>query len=331
MRRIAIVLTALTMVACSNVSASPPQPTSTAPTTTGITPTTEGQGGPATSTTVQAATSTTEASASTTTTQPTQGGGPATTAPELRSITVAPYFYIDEQGHPNRTGPFVVPVAREVSHTRAVARAAIEQLLVGPTRAERDGVPSLSTAIPPGVRLLGLTISEDIATIDLSKEFGATDDSATVAQRAAQVVFTLSRFDSVAEVLFLQEGAPVAVQIGDGDLVSRPVGIWDYLEFAAAISVETPIYRGEGENPLRVSGFGAVFEATFHYALTDADGLIIAEGMAMTNNGTGWGGFDFTIPYSVDEAQMGALIVWTHSAENGERIDIREYPVRLVP
>ena len=51
----------------------------------------------------------------------------------------------------------------------------------------------------------------------------------------------------------------------------------------------------------------------------------------MTNNGTGWGGFDFTIPYTVDEPQMGALIVWTHSAENGEQIDIREYPVRLVP
>ena len=324
MRRIAIVLTALAIVACGNVSASPPQPTATAPSTTWVTPTTDGPRLPTTSTTIQATTSTTEAPGSSTTTQPTQ-------APEARSIVVAPYFFIDEAGHPNRTGPFVVPVAREVAHTRAVARAAIEQLLAGPTKAERDGVPSLSSAIPPGVRLLGLAISEDIATIDLSKEFGATEDSATVAQRAAQVVFTLSRFDSVAEVLFMQEGAPVAIQIGDGDLVSRPVGIWDYLEFAAAISVETPIYGGVAENPLRVLGFGAVFEATFHYALTDADGLIIAEGMAMTNNGTGWGGFEFTIPYSVDEAQVGALIVWTYSAENGEQIDVREYPVKLVP
>ena len=241
MRRIAIVLTALAIVACGNVSAAPPQPTATTPTTTGVTPTTDGPGVPTTPSTVPATTSTTEAPGNTTTTQPTQGGSPPTPAPEVRSLVVAPYFYIDEAGHPNRTGPFVVPVAREVAHTTAVARAAIEQLLAGPSQAERDSVPSLSTAIPSGVRLLGLNINENIATIDLSKEFGANDDSAVVAQRAAQVVFTLSRFDSVAEVLFMQEGKPIAIQIGDGDLVSRPVGIWDYLEFAAAISVETPI------------------------------------------------------------------------------------------
>jgi hypothetical protein len=29
----------------------------------------------------------------------------------------------------------------------------------------------------------------------------------------------------------------------------------------------------------------------------------------MTNNGTGWGGFDFTIDYLVDREQVGALIV----------------------
>ena len=179
--------------------------------------------------------------------------------------------------------------------------------------------------------MLGLTIGENIATVDLSSEFGATEDSATVASRAAQVVFTLSRFDSVAEVVFRQEGKPVSIQIGDGNLVSRPVGIWDYLEFAAAISVESPIYGGPAGDPLRVTGFGALFEATFQYALTDDDGLIIEEGIAMTNNGTGWGGFDFTIDYDVDRQQVGSLIVWAHSAKDGSQIDVREYPVVLTP
>lgn len=246
-------------------------------------------------------------------------------------MTVAPYFYVDEAGHPNRTGPFVVPVAREVDRTVAVARATIEQLLAGPSSGERRGVPAISTTVPSGTRLLGLTINEDIATIDLSREFGATDDSATVAQRAAQVVFTLARFDSVAEVLFRQEGKPVAIQIGDGSLVDRPVGIHDYLEFAAALTVETPIYGGPGGNPMRVTGFGAAFEATFQYALTDDDGLIIEEGVAMTNNGTGWGGFDFTIDYEIDSRQVGALIVWVSSAQDGSQIDVREYPVVLTP
>jgi hypothetical protein len=78
-------------------------------------------------------------------------------------------------------------------------------------------------------------------------------------------------------------------------------------------------------------GFGSVFEASFNYALTDDDGLIIAEGIAMTSNGTGWGGFDFTIEYEVNREQVGALIVWAHSAEDGSKIDVREYPVVLVP
>jgi hypothetical protein len=246
-------------------------------------------------------------------------------------MVVAPYFYIDEAGHPNRTGPFVAPVAREVGRTIAAARATIEQLLAGPTAAERQGVPAISTTIPSGVRLLGLIIDGDIATIDLTKEFAATDTSPTVAQRAAQVVFTLARFDSVSEVVFRQEGQAVAIQIGDGSLVTRPVGIHDYLEFAAAMSVETPIYGGPGGKPMRVTGFGAAFEATFHYVLTDGHGLIIEEGIAMTNNGTGWGGFDFTIDYEVDSRQVGALIVWINSAKDGSRVDVREYPVVLIP
>lgn len=144
-------------------------------------------------------------------------------------------------------------------------------------------------------------------------------------------MFTLVRFDSVTEVTFRQEGRAVALQTGDGSLVNRPVGIHDYLEFAAALTVETPVYGGPGGNPMRVTGFGAAFEATFQYALTDADGLIIEEGTAMTNNGTGWGGFDFTIDYDVDSRQVGALIVWINSAKDGSQVDVREYPVVLTP
>jgi germination protein M len=328
MRRIVTVLATLALVACGTSTANPgglDDSTTAPPTSTTVAPAPSSTAAPATTTTTQT-TTTTVAPVTTTSVS-----GATTSTTPAGTMTVAPYFYIDEAGHPSRTGPFLVPMAREVPRTVAVARATMEQRLAGLTTAEGESVPSISTTIPAGTRLLGLTIGENIATVDLSREFGAGDDSATVAQRAAQVVYTLSRFDSVAEVMFRQEGEPVAVQIGDGSLVSRPVGIWDYLEFAAAISVESPVYRGRARDPMRVTGFAAVFEATFQYALTDASGLIIEEGVAMTNNGTGWGGFDFTIDYQVDREQVGALIVWTHSAKDGERIDIREYPVVLIP
>jgi spore germination protein GerM len=327
MRRIVIVIATLAMTACGTTTANPgsvPTDPTSLPTTTTTSPPIS------TSTTQAGAESTTTQPAPTTTATTAPSSSTTTTAPP-RKMTVAPYFFVDEAGHEGRSGPFLLPVAREVDANVAVARAALNQLLAGPSAAERQGVPGISSTIPAGVKVLGLTISEDIAVVDLSSEFGAGDASATVAQRAAQVVFTLSRFDSVAEVLFRENGKPISIQIGDGALVSRPVGIWDYLEFAGALSVETPVYRGAAGNPLRVAGFGAVFEAAFQYALTDDDGLIIEEGNAMTTNGTGWGGFDFTIRYEVDRAQMGNLIVWAYSAKDGSQIDVREYPVWLTP
>jgi spore germination protein GerM len=331
MKRTLTVLATVALVACGTTTANPGDPgaspdTTQAPiqTTTTLAPV---------STTAPVGTTTTTSAQPTTTVapSPTTTVASPTTTQANGSIMVAPYFFIDEPGRPNRTGPFLFPIAREVRSTVGVARAAIEQLLRGPTAAERASVPAISSAIPEGVELLGLTIREDIATVDLSSEFGATDDSAAAALRAAQVVFTLARFDSVAEVLFHEEGRPVAVQTGSGEVVSRPVGIHDYLDMAAGIFVETPVYGGKASDPLRVTGFGAVFEATFQYALTDGEGLIIEEGIAMTNNGTGWGGFDFTIDYDVDRSQLGALIVWADSAQDGSRIDVREYPVVLTP
>lgn len=254
---------------------------------------------------------------------------PASAKPAM--MEVAPYFLIDESGHNKRSGPFLVPVAREVPSTTAVARAAIEQLLAGPTQAEQAAVPALSSAIPAGVGLLGLTIDSGTATIDLSSGFALGEDAAAVAMRVAQVVFTLTRFDSVERVRFLEQGREVATPTSGGDLVKRAVSRGDYLDFAAAISVESPVYGGETVSPLRVTGFAAVFEATFKYALTDGKGLVIEEGFASTSNGTGWGAFDFTVDYNVDQEQPSALIVWVHSAEDGSPIDIREYPIWLAP
>lgn len=342
MRRYLVIVLSGLIVACGTSVVDPgaggPGPSTTEPSVTSTTPTIPGSTAPqvettttqpeTTTTAVPGQTTTTTGVTTTTPSAPTTGPQPA---PSAGPMVVAPYFFIDEEGHPSRGGPFLFPLAREVEPTVAVARASLEQLFAGPTRDERRSVPAISTTIPEGVRVLGLTINQDIATVDLSDEFDATDDSAVVAQRAAQVVFTLARFDSVFEVVFRQEGKKVPIQIGNGQLVNRPVGIHDYLEFAAALTVESPIYRGPAGNPMRVTGFGAAFEANFNYALTDADGLIIEEGFAMTNNGVGWGGFDFTINYQVDRPQVGALIVWVYSAKNGDRIDIREYPVILTP
>ncbi len=320
--------------ACGTNAVTPPgadtTTTSSASETSTTAPSTTTTAAPGATTSTVAATTTTAPPATTATTNP-----PTTPTTQLvvapTNLAVAPWFFIDEDGQPARTGPFLLPIHREIAYTRAVGRVSLEQLFAGPTAGELNSVPGISTSIPSGVKVLGLTIKEGIATVDLSSEFEGTDDSAVVAQRMAQVVFTLTSIPHVTEVLFRQDGKPIPAQTGQGELVTRPVMKADYLDFAAVLTVEKPVYGGSGGSPLHVTGFGAAFEASFSYALTNANGLIIAEGHAMTTNGVGWGGFDFTIPYKVDSKQTGALIVWVNSAENGEQISVREYPVTLVP
>ncbi|HEY5891481.1 MAG TPA: GerMN domain-containing protein [Acidimicrobiia bacterium] len=321
MRRQLCMIFALTilMTACAT-----PGPTGSETTTTGSAPDTEP------TTTVPVTTPTPDSTTTLPDTTTTSPASPDTTVSQVE-LNLAPWFFIDEPGHPIRTGPFLLPVQRTVPHTVAVARESLEQLFAGPTASEISGIPAISTTIPEGVEVLGLTLGEGIAVVDLSSEFGGSDTSPVVAQRMAQVVFTLTSIPFVTEVLFRQDGKAIKAQTSDGQLVDRPVLKADYLDFAAALTVEQPVYGGGGANPLHVTGFGAVFEAAFNWVLTDDDGLIIAEGHEMTTLGTGWGGFDFFIEYEIDSEQVGALIVYANSAKDGSRIDIREYPVTLVP
>lgn len=247
------------------------------------------------------------------------------------TMTVAPYFFLDEVGHPNRSGPFLAPLARRVAQEPTTARASLMALLAGPTSDESSSIPAVSTEIPAETELNSVTINSGLATVDLSSEFVANQPSPAAARRVAQVVFTLTRFNSVDRVLFRQDGAAVSVRTDNGALVSRAVTRDDYLDFQAAVSVENPLYGGNVSNPLRVTGVAAAFEAVFEWALTDGDGVIIEEGFAMAESGIGFSPFDFTIDYTVDRTQLGALIVWIDSAADGTRIDIREYPIFLTP
>jgi spore germination protein GerM len=331
MKRSGAVILSLTLLAaaCGTNTVAPPEADTTTTSPAAPETTTTTTLALVTTTTLGTTTTTAPSSSTTTTNPPTTPTTQQVVSPA--TLAVAPWFFIDEDGHPERTGPFLAPIHREVAYTKAVGRASLEQLFVGPTAGERESVPAISSTIPAGVTILGLTIREGIATVDLSSQFEGDDDSPVVAQRMAQVVFTLTSIPFVNEVIFRQDGKTIPAQTGAGQLVTRPVMKADYLEFAAALTVEKPVYGGTGGSPLHVTGFGAVFEAAFSYAIVDDDGLIIAEGHAMTTLGNGWGGFDLTIPYDVDSKQVGALIVWANSAKDGSQIDVREYPVTLVP
>ncbi|MBN2114024.1 MAG: GerMN domain-containing protein [Acidimicrobiia bacterium] len=296
-----------------------------------------GSGGTVATTTTTAAPTTTSATTSTSGASPTTA---ATTTGAATTTTAAPgtmglkvYFMLEGGGSDYRPGPFLVPVYREVPRTQAVARAAVNALIAGPTAEEKASVPALSSAVPADTILLGINIADGLATVDLSREFEAAGGTFAMAARLAQVVFTLTQFPTVAEVQFHLDGEPVTVFSSEGIIMDHPVDRADYEDLTPAIFIDDPAYGAPVGGDIRVEGVAAVFEAQFNWVLANWDGLVVAEGFAMTDNGAGWGSFVFTIdvPYEVDAAQSASLIVFDYSAQDGTQENVREHPIRLQP
>ncbi|HET7678275.1 MAG TPA: Gmad2 immunoglobulin-like domain-containing protein [Candidatus Limnocylindrales bacterium] len=230
------------------------------------------------------------------------------------------------------SGATLLPVEREVPATVAVARAAMTALLAGPTDEEALGTASMGTAIPPETLLLGIGISGGTATVDLSREFESGGGSASMFGRLAQVTYTLTQFPTVDRVAFRLDGKPVTTFSGEGIVLERPSVRGDYTSFLPAVFVDRPAWGARLANPARLTGLANVFEATFRYRITTADGRILVEGHAMATCGTGcWGTFDVTVPYSVRSEQAGKLTVYVASARDGSPEDVRTYDVTLTP
>jgi hypothetical protein len=253
------------------------------------------------------------------------GSPEATPAATVEGTTIIrAYFYLSEG-----TDSGLVPILREVPATKAVATAAMAALLDGPSDTEL-GV--MSSAVPAGTRLLGLTIKEGVATVDLSGEFETGGGSASAMIRLGQVVFTLTQFPTVESVIFRIEGRTVTVFGSEGIVLDGPVSRQTYEDLLPAIYVDRPAFGAAIGNPGRVAGSANVWEATFQITLLDGDGDVIADQQAMATCGTGCRGtFDESVRYDVERAQWGTLRVWAASAKDGSPVGVREYPVWLTP
>lgn len=327
-----LLVVALVLSACgtggSDISSSTAQPGSPTTTEGGTTSTTTGADQPATTTTV---TTVPVSSSSSTTTSTVPASSTTTTVPPgLTEVLI--YLMLDDTGETSAVGPSLVPVVRRVGRTVGVAAAAMEALLKGPTTEEATSIPALSTAIPSDARFLGVRVSDGVATVNLSKEFDSGGGTFSMGARLAQVVYTLTQFPTIDEVAFELDGEGVTVFSSEGLVIDEPLGRADQQEFLPAILVDSPAYGGSVASPARITGVSNVFEARFMIAIVDGDGLILAEEPVQASCGTGcWGSFDVTIDYDVDDAQMGAVIVWVYSPKDGHQVDVREYPVWLTP
>jgi hypothetical protein len=220
--------------------------------------------------------------------------------------------------------------ARYVPETAAVGAEATRALLEGPTAEEEDA--GLTTAIPPGTRLLGLDVADGVATVDLSEEFGSGGGSLSIQARVAQVVHTLTQFPTVRTVAFRLEGDPVEALGGEGLVLSEPVGRADFEELAPQILVESPAVGEAVRSPLRIRGTANTFEATFMVALLHSTGSELARDFGTATSGSGERGtFDKELAFGADTPFAAVLKLWEASAEDGSEIHVVEIPVRVEP
>ena len=255
---------------------------------------------------------------------------PTATPAPAGTIVLRAYFFLGNTKNRDGQSTGITPVLREVPKTQAIAAAALRALLAGPSTLELAANPALRTEIPAGVRLLGVTIKDGVATVDLSSEFGAGGDINALWGRIAQVTYTVTQFSTVNSVQFNLDGAP-AFPPGMIAML-EPVGRDNFEEMRPAIFVDRPAWGGAAGNPAVISGLANVFEATFRVQILASNGGVLADQQVMASCGTGcWGDFRTSITYAVPKPQWGTLRVFDLSAKDGTPQDVTEYPVWLTP
>jgi Immunoglobulin-like domain of bacterial spore germination/Sporulation and spore germination len=206
---------------------------------------------------------------------------------------------------------------RNVPATQAIGRAALSQLLAGPSDVERRA--GVTSSVPSGTTLLGLAIRDGIAFVDFNAAFRGNGDIAPIL--VGQVVWTIGQFSTVDKVVIKVEGA---------EIYETPQTTDEYERFLPAISVQSPSIGETVSSPVTVSGSANVFEATVSLRILDSNGHEVARGFTTATCGTGCRGtYSTTLSYHVDHDQPGKVQVYESSAKDGSAINVVSIPVTL--
>jgi Immunoglobulin-like domain of bacterial spore germination/Sporulation and spore germination len=258
------------------------------------------------------------ASASSATPTATSPGGQQTTQP-AREISLQVWFTRDGK---------LFSTERTIPATLGVGQAALDRLLAGPAAAETAA--GLSSQIPPGTSLRGLSISSGTATVDLSSAFASSASSSAMALRIAQAVYTLTQFPQVTGVRFELNGQGVT-SIGGVPVQAAQTRVM-YASYLPAITVQSPVIGEQVTSPVTVSGTADVFEAVVSLRVLDQAGNELARTFTNATCGTGCrGSYAVTISYSVAQSEPGTIEVFETSAKDGSPVNVQLIPVTLTP
>ena len=208
--------------------------------------------------------------------------------------------------------------------------AALRALLAGP-RAGVEHDLGLTSSIPTGTTLNGVTLAGTVATVDLSQSFASGGGSQSMQARVAQVVFTVTQFPGLDRVRFRLDGTAVTAIGGEGLMVDG-VGRGAFVNVTPAILVESPTPGESVGSSVHVRGIANTFERTVNYTLTDPAGRVKDGFTTGTSAAPGvWGPFAFDVRFTAGTSGIAELTVYQISGETGAHTDVVSVPLRVQP
>jgi hypothetical protein len=223
-------------------------------------------------------------------------------------------------------GEHVGVARRSVAATPGVLRAALTELLAGPS-AEEEGW-GLMSAVPDGVEVLGVDLADGTATVDLTGSFDDGGGSLSMLLRLAQLVHTATQFPTVERIALRLDGEPVTTFSAEGIELPPTLTRADVEQQAPAILVESPAPGDEVASPLRVRGTANTFEATLEVELVGGAGEQLASTFGTATCGTGCrGAFSIDVPF--DGSGPATLRAFERSAKDGSETKVVEIPLVL--
>jgi Immunoglobulin-like domain of bacterial spore germination/Sporulation and spore germination len=164
------------------------------------------------------------------------------------------------------------------------------------------------TAVPAGTQTLGIDAEGETLTVDLSEEFGVRGPRL----RVAQVVYTVTQFESFGSVEILVDGEPLEDLPG-------PHTRDDFEEDLAPVIVESPTGLEPVTSPIVVSGTANTFEANVLISVLGDLGQELASTFTTATCGSGCRGeFEQAVEVSVPAEQSVTLVVSEEDASSGE-------------
>ena len=254
---------------------------------------------------------------------------------------------------PGRLGPQVRPYRGTVTvdpADRRVAAAAVDLLLAGPVEAMDDD--GSVTAIPPEVRLLSAELVGDgVVRVDLSAEFLGRDVDRELADRLAtpaagqddpapdralrlrqaQVVFTLTQFETITGVEIVVDGEALAITDVLDNPIEGPVTRAAFEDVTPLILIEDPLPLATVPATFTVSGSANTFEASLFLRLTTEDGDVLSDEPVQATSGSGTRGtFEatLTVPGGTPDGPL-SLLGYEQSARDGSEVNMFEVPLRF--